>query len=70
MFYDLGILNKQEAIDLGTLNKQPITNIGILSKESAKDLGIIIGTKYSTYALATEDNYKLITEKDSNNLIT
>ena len=62
MFYDLGILVKQEAIDLGILKKQPIQDIGSLSKQPEKDLGIIIKTKGYIYVLITEDGYNLVTE--------
>lgn len=69
MFFDLGSLKKQEANDLGTLSKRPIEDIGILSKEFAKDLGVMFKTKSYIYMLITEDNYKLITEDSSYNLI-
>lgn len=65
MFYDLGVLNKQESIDLGIIDKQPVQDIGFLSKESAKDLGVMIKPEKIIYILITEDNYKLITEDSS-----
>ena len=65
MFYNLGVLKKQEVIDFGTLKKQLIQDIGILSKQPENDLGIIIKTKSFIYILIAEDNYSLVTEDDT-----
>ena len=50
MFYDLGILSKQQANNVGTLYKQSVINIGT-----------IIKPEKFVYILITEDeSYKLI----------
>lgn len=58
MFYDLGVLFKQESTDLG-----------ILYKQSTINMGTIIKPEKFVYILITEDNYILITEDDSYKLI-
>ena len=58
MFYDLGILAKQEANDLG-----------IISKQEIQDIGIIIKPPKFVYMLLTEDDYILITEDEFYKLI-
>ncbi len=58
MFYDLGILSKQQANNVGTLYKQSVINIGT-----------IIKPEKFVYILITEDDYILITEDESYKLI-
>ena len=58
MFYNLGILSKQQANNVGTLYKQSVINIGT-----------IIKPEKFVYILITENDYILITEDENYKLI-
>ena len=58
MFYDLGVLSKQQPENIGTIYKQNSIN-----------MGNIIKPEKFVYILITEDDYMLVTEDNSYKLI-